>query len=52
MLQWDCAGAHVHAKDSGVRQYTKSQEKVHHISVGYNHKQQADTESGNMMAMY
>lgn len=52
IFQWDCFGACVRAKDGGLRQYTESQEKVHHISVGYNHKQQAAIELGNVMDTY
>lgn len=52
IFQWDCLGARVHAKDRDLREYTESQGKVHHVSVGYNHKQQAETESGNMIGTY
>lgn len=52
IFQWDCLGACVRAKDGGLRQYAESQEKVHRISVGYNHKQQAAIESGNVMDTY
>ena len=49
IFQWDSPGTRALTKDRGLRQHTASQEKVNHFSVGYNHKQQAETEPGFMI---
>lgn len=49
---WDCSGPYMHDKDRGLGQNTKSQDEGLHTSGGCNHKQQADTESENVMDTY